>query len=91
MESSTIQITPFFMEIDGVTVEVLEASKTEFVWGETTYTVSVKIIYKGIHSKVFPLFVKNLNDLINKLKVEITKVKVLEYTYGLDEVKRVIT
>jgi len=90
MESSTFQLTPFFLEVDGVTVQVVEVSKQQLISGEVWYIVPVKIIYKGIHSRIFPMFVKNITDLKNKLKVEITKVKLIDYSYGLEEVKRLI-
>jgi hypothetical protein len=90
METTTIQLTPFYVEVDGVTVQVVEVSKRELHTGETTYIVSVKIIYKGIHTRVFPMFVKNTQELVNKLKVEITKIKMVEYSYGLEEVKRLM-
>lgn len=79
------------MEVDGVTVQVVEASKQELVSGEVWYIASVKIIYKGIHSKVFPLYVRNTQDLVNKLKVEITKIKFIDHAYGIEEVRRIIT
>jgi hypothetical protein len=91
MESSTFQITPFFLEIDGVTVQIVEVAKQQLISGEVWYIVPVKIIYKGIHSRVFPMFVKDIRELKNKLKVEITKVKIIDYSLGLEEVKRLIT
>ena len=90
METFTIQLTPFYIEVDGVTVQVVEVSKREFPTGETQYIVSVKIIYKGIHSRVFPIFVKSTQELVNKLKVEITKIKFVEYAYGIEEIKRLM-
>jgi hypothetical protein len=86
MINISFQLTPFFIDVDGVTVQVIEASKTSF--GE--YIVSVRIIYKGIYSRVFPLPVKNIDDLMNKLKVEISRVKFIEYTFGIEEVKKLI-
>jgi hypothetical protein len=91
MISSTLQITPFFIKIDDVTVEILEVSEQPLISGDKWYIASVKIIYKGIHSKIFPLFVRDEVELKNKLKVEITKIKIIDYSYGLEEVKRVIT
>jgi len=70
---------------------LIELSKQEPVWGEPYYIASVKIIYKGIASRTFPLFVRDQRDLLNKLKVEITKIKFIDYMYGLDEVRRIIT
>jgi hypothetical protein len=91
METSTLQLTPIFLEVDGVPVELVEVSKQQLISGEVWYIASVKIIYKGIHSKVFPLYVKNTQDLVNKLKVEITKLKFIDYAYGIEEVKRLLS
>jgi len=88
METATLQLPPFFLEIDGVPVQVVEVHKREPITGEVWYIVSVRIIYKGVSSRTYPLFVRNTKDLKNKLKVEITKLKFIEYAYGLDEVKR---
>jgi hypothetical protein len=90
METSTIQLTPIFLEVDGVPVQLIEVSKHQLTTGEVWYIASVRIIYKGIQGRVFPLFVKNTQDLTNKLKVEITKLKFIEYAYGIEEVKRIL-
>jgi hypothetical protein len=90
VSTERFQLLPIFLEIDGVPVMLIEASKQEPIYGAPYYVASVKIIYKGVHSKVFPLIVRDENDLRNKLKVEITKIKFIEAIYGLEEVKRVI-
>jgi hypothetical protein len=91
MESSVIQVTPFTVDVDGVKVQVVEVSKQTLVTGETWYIVSIRVNYKGVESRVFPLFVRDSRDLKNKLKVEITKLKIIEASYGLQEVRRVIS
>jgi len=91
MQTHTFQLPPFSIEVDGCRVDIIEVLKRELVTGETVYFVSVRINYKGIQSRVFPLLVRGNEDLINKLKVEITKVKFIEYAYGIEEVKRLIT
>ena len=87
MMNFSLQLTPFFVDIDNVIVQIIEASKTPF----NEYIVSVRIIYKGIYSKIFPLAVQSTDDLMNKLKVEISKIKFIDYTFGIEEVKRLIT
>jgi hypothetical protein len=87
MMNFSLQLTPFFVDVDGVTVQIIEASKTPL----NEYIVSVRIIYKGIYSKIFPLAVQSTDDLMNKLKVEISKIKFIDYTFGIEEVKRLIT
>jgi len=90
MEPTVIQVTPFTVEVDGVKVQVVEVSRQQLVTGDVWYIVSVRVNYKGIESRVFPLFVRDTRDLKNKLKVEITKLKIIEASYGLQEVRRVI-
>jgi hypothetical protein len=87
MMNFSLQLTPFFVDVDGVTVQIIEASKTLF----NEYIVSVRIIYKGIYSRIFPIAVQSTDDLMNKLKVEISKIKFIDYTFGIEEVKRLIT
>jgi hypothetical protein len=91
VSTERFQLLPIFLEVDGVLVMLVEVSMQRPIYGPPYYVASVKIIYKGIHSKVFPLIVRDENDLRNKLKVEITKIKFIEAIYGLEEVKRVIT
>jgi len=91
METNTFHIPPFFIEIDGVPVQVLEVLKFEYVSGDTWYDVIVSINYNGIKSRRYGLYVKDIKDLKNKLKIEITKIKFIDYAYGRDEVKRLIT
>jgi hypothetical protein len=90
VSTERFQLLPVFLEIDGVPVMLLEVSKQTPAYGPPYYIASVKVIYKGIHSRVFPLVVRDENDLRNKLKVEITKIKFIEAIYGLEEVRRVI-
>lgn len=91
METSTFNIPPFSIEVDGFQVDVLEVLKTQLISGDTWYHVVVQINYKGIKSRRYTLDVKNEKDLLNKLKIEITKVKFIEYAYGINELKRLIT
>ncbi|MEM4500561.1 MAG: hypothetical protein QW512_00325 [Thermofilaceae archaeon] len=90
METTRLLIPPFSLSIDGALVDVLEVSKQPLPSGEVWYVVSCSIRYKGVKSKVFPLFVRDEDDLKNKLKIEMTKVKFLELAYGLEELKRII-
>jgi len=90
VSTEPFHLLPIFLEIDGVPVMLVEVSKQNPVFGDPYYIASVRIHYKGIVSKVFPLQVKDETDLKNKLKVEITKIKFIELMYGLEEVRRLI-
>lgn len=91
MESNVLHLPPFSIEIDGVEVEVLEVLKTELVSGDTWYHVVVCINYDGIRSRRYSLDVRSMEELVNKLKVEITKIKFIDYAYGRLAVRRWIT
>jgi len=91
METATIQLPPFFLEVDGCHIKVLEVLKTELISGDTWFHVAVTIDYKGVKSRRCTLNVRNTQDLLNKLKVEITKIKFIDYGYGMDEVRRLIS
>lgn len=90
METVRLLITPFSVEVDGVLVDILEVSKAPLPDGTVWYIVSCSIRYKGVRSKIFPLFVRDEEDLRNKLKVEITKIKMYEVVYGAEALKMVL-
>jgi len=91
MSENTILIPPFFLEVDGVKVEVLEALKHSLISGEVFYTIALRIHYKDIISRIFRLTVRNVDELRDKIKVEVTKIKFMEYAYGIKYVRSVIT
>ncbi|MEM2249829.1 MAG: hypothetical protein QXP16_03945 [Candidatus Bathyarchaeia archaeon] len=90
MEKSTIHLTPFFITVDGVPVTILEVLKTQLISGETHYHVAVRFNYKGVTSRTVSLHVKDMKELVNKLKIEVTKIKLVDYAYGIEEVRRQI-
>jgi len=91
MSKATIQLPPFFLRIDGVLVEILEVTKSQLVTGESQYHIVLSIHYRGIKSRPYTLSIRDLKDLQNKLKIEITKLKFLEYSYGVERVRELIT
>jgi len=90
MEPATIQVPPFSIRIDGAEATILEVLKTQLVSGDVWYHVVVKLRYKGVSSRNYTLDVKDMNNLINKLKIEISKLRFIELAYGINEVKRII-
>jgi len=89
MEVAKFQITPFFIRVDGCRVEVIEVRKSR--QGEYGGDhVALSINYKGIWSRRYDITVRDMKDLIRKLKVEITKLKYIDYAYGIEEVERLI-
>lgn len=91
MASIEVRLLPTYLEIDGIVVEVLEILHHKLSEDYHLYTVSARINYKGIKSKVFSIDCKDIKDLMNKLKIEITKIKFMELVLGLPELRRIIT
>lgn len=91
MSPEEINLLPLFLEVDGFTVEILEVLEHRIFDTIHGYSFSLRINYKGIKSKIVSIDAKDLKDLINKLKIEITKIKFFEIVYGLPEVRRLIT
>lgn len=91
MESTQVPLTPFSIEVDGVIAEVLEVMEHILFGSYTSYSVSLRLHYKGIKTKVFTLDCKDLKDLLNKLKIEISKIKFFEIALGFNELRRLIT
>jgi len=91
MSTVTFQIPPFSVMVDGVTCEILEVTESKLIDGTALYNLAVRIHYKGITSRTFTLTCKNTKDMTNKLKAEITKIKFIDYSYGLEYLKKVIT
>jgi len=79
------------MDVDGFKITLHEVLKTKLISGHEWYHAVVSIDYKGIRSRRYTLDVRDMKDLVKKLKVEITKLKVVEYAEGLSEVRRLIT
>lgn len=91
MTNKTIQVLPLYLNVDDVVVEVLEVLEHKIDGQLLCYTVSMRLRYKGIKSKVFAIDCKNMGDLINKIKVEISKLKLFEIVMGFPELRRIIT
>jgi len=91
MEKPRITLPPFYVEVEGARALILEVSRTEPVPGDVWYHVSTQIEYKGMRSKTFTLDVRSEEDLLTKLKMEVTKLKFMEYAYGTEFLRRVMT
>jgi len=91
MEKSYFYITPLEIDIDGVPVTVWEVLRTQLINGEVWYHFVVSINFKGIESRRVTIDARNMDELVEKLRTEITKLKVIYYARGINEVKRVIT
>ena len=90
MERIEIRLPPFSIEVDDAIVTVWEVIRTQPVGGRASYHTVVSLKYRGIESKRFHIDAKDTKDLINKLKIELTKLKMIEYTYGKEALKKVM-
>jgi hypothetical protein len=91
MQSVRVVVPPFSFEVGGARVDVLEIIRTRLPDGAERFHAAVRIVYKGIASRIFTLDVKDADELVNKATVEVNKIKWCEYVYGLEEVRRLIT
>ena len=91
MERMEIRLPPFSIEVDDAIVTVWEVIKTQPVGGRPNYHVVVSFRYRGIESKRYGIDAKDTKDLINKLKIELTKLKMIEYTYDKETLRKVMT
>jgi len=89
--TAELQLLPIAIEVDGFKVTLYEVLRSRLITGESWYHVVVSIDYKGTRSRRYTLNVKDMKDLVRKLKIEITKLKMVEYSEGLSEVRRLIT
>jgi len=91
MKSTSIILPPFSFIVDGVQVDVLEVLSSRLVDGSTVYSAVLQVTYKGIKSRRFTIPVKSASELISKARAEVYKMKWIEYAYGINELKRLIT
>jgi hypothetical protein len=73
--SSRILITPIEIEVDGAKCTILEVTSREWIDKRVIFTVSVYCEYGGRRSQIFQLDVTSNDELINKLRVEVAKMK----------------
>lgn len=76
-EKISVLVPPLSVEIDGARVFILEASSYNTLYGAKRHIVSCKIVLKNFATPVFPLDVANNDELLWKLKAEISKIKLL--------------
>ena len=72
-----VLIAPLTLKVDDARVEVFEVLKFEFPDGKPRYHVTCRVKWRDITSRIFFLDVYDMKDLERKLKVEISKLKML--------------
>ena len=90
METAKFTILPITFTVDGVPCTLWEALKVSPLGGEPHFICVVSINYMGVESKRWSIPARDMKDLVNKLKVEITKLKIIEYEKGVDAVRRIL-
>lgn len=91
MERISIPIPPFSIQVEDAVATIWEVIPITFPTGEKRYHVTLTINYRGIESRRFHLDVKSNEDLKNKLKIELTKLKFIYYGYGGDVLRKLMT
>jgi len=79
-------ITPAQVQVEGLTLILVEVKKHKFPWG-TTYRVCCKLKDGKWVSKSFSLFVKNAEELKEQVKREIATYLTLKNQLGEEVVK----
>jgi hypothetical protein len=74
--SSRVIVTPVDIEVDGARCTIVEITSREWIDKRIIYTVSVYCEYAGRRSQIFHLDVTSNEELINKLRVEVAKMKI---------------
>ncbi|RLE47283.1 MAG: hypothetical protein DRJ18_03440 [Candidatus Methanomethylicota archaeon] len=90
MEKARITLPPFYIDVEGVRALVLEVGKTELSPEEILYTASIQLEYKGMRSRTFFLQARDERDLLDKLRLEVSKLKFIELAYGTEFLRRLI-
>jgi len=86
-----VNILPITLEVDGVRVHLLEALKSKLPDGKTIYHAVVKVDYHGIISRQFDITFSTNEEFREKLRTEIAKIKLMDFLYGREFVKGVIS
>lgn len=73
-------IPPLEVDVEGVKCTILEVTEHEWLDNKKHYIVSVFCRYKGYRSHVFQLDVTSNKELVQKLKVEAAKMRLLILT-----------
>ena len=89
MMALQVELGPRELEVDGARVTILEVLKTSTPWLGDEYHVVVRIRLGGVTSKPFTIDVRGERELIEKLRVEIAKMKLFKFIHGEEEFRRV--
>ena len=79
--SETITLLPISFQLDDFVVTILEVQKLQCV-GKTWFHVTVRLQNRWVKTRQFGLDVKDMEELKDKLRVEISKLKMMRYTLG---------
>jgi len=91
MEEITIHIAPITIKVDDAEATIWEAIKVPTPTERPQYLCTVSIRWRGFETRRFTLPVKDEKDLERKLKIELTKLKIAFYTYGGEQLRRMLT
>jgi len=88
---ASIEVGTKVIEIDGVEAHILEVLKTSAPWRGDEYHVVVKLTWNDISTRNFTIDVKNEKELITKLRIEVSKLKLFKFLHGEEALRKVAT
>ena len=89
--STKISILPVSVEVDGAIVHILEVLKSRLPNGTIFYHAVCKAEWNGITTRNFVISFRTEEEFREKLRTEIAKLKLMDFLYGRDFVKKVVS
>ena len=86
MDTLSFTILPYEKNINGCVVIFLENLQSQ---GKKKM-MAVKLMWNGLHSRVFPIEYEDEKELLFKLRVEIAKMKWLYWIYGKELAQEIL-
>ena len=80
-----IILPPVRMKVDDADVDILEALRLDMINGDKLYYVTCRIRWRGIKTKKFFVICRDKNEFVEKIRIELSKLKTMYLTLGLKE------
>ncbi|MHC1563779.1 MAG: hypothetical protein ACXQTF_00430 [Candidatus Hecatellaceae archaeon] len=88
---ASIEVGTRVIDVDGVQAHILEVLKTSTPWSGDEYHVVVKLTWNNVSTRNFTIDVKNERELIAKLRIEASKMKLFKFLHGEEALRKVAT
>jgi len=89
--SLTVTVLPITVEVDGALVHILEILRLRSPSGDGGYVAVCKIEMGGIRTRNFPITFRTQEELREKLRTEVAKIKITRFLYGDDFVRGMVS